>query len=152
YLSPEQAQGKPATKRSDLYSLGVVLYRMLTGWVPFQGASTAELLHKHVYGRFDPPARRISDIPAELDELVCKLLEKDPDKRPPDALVLQREFEFIHKKSVIRAQKTLAQPSDHRTIVENGASETPTESPGPATLMSRLMREELDRQRRGGAF
>jgi serine/threonine-protein kinase len=48
YLSPEQALGKPATKRSDLYSLGVVLYRMLTGWVPFQGNSTAELLHMHV--------------------------------------------------------------------------------------------------------
>src|SRR4029077_18243124 len=73
YLSPDQALGKPATKRSDLYSLGVVLYRMLTGWVPFQGNSTAELLHKHVYARFDRPGKRVTEIPAEFDELVCKL-------------------------------------------------------------------------------
>jgi serine/threonine protein kinase len=152
YLSPEQAVGKTATKRSDLYSLGVVLYRMLTGWVPFQGNSTAELLHKHVYGRFDRPSKRVPEIPLEFDELVCKLLEKDPDKRPPDALVLQRELEHIHKKSVSRAQPTQAYPSDHRTIVENGEDEAPEDSPGPATLMSQLMREELDRQRRGGAF
>jgi serine/threonine-protein kinase len=150
YLSPEQALGKPATKRSDLYSLGVVLYRMLTGWVPFQGNSTAELLHKHVYGRFDPPSKRVPEIPAELDELVCKLLEKDPDKRPPDALVLQRELEFIHKKSQRRGQPTQAFAGDEHTTVENGPIEPPIASPGPATLMSRLMREELDRQRHGG--
>ena len=90
YLSPEQAQGKPATKRSDLYSLGVVLYRMLTGWVPFQGNSTAELLHKHVYGRFDSPAKRVTEIPAELDRTRLQVAGKDPDKRPPDALVLRR--------------------------------------------------------------
>jgi serine/threonine protein kinase len=152
YLSPEQALGKPATKRSDLYSLGVVLYRMLTGWVPFQGNSTAELLHKHVYGRFDPPSKRVVEIPPELDELVCKLLEKDPDKRPADALVLQRELEFIHKKCLRRGQPTQAFAGDEHTTVENGQTNGPAASPGQATLMARLMREELERQQRGGAL
>ena len=152
YLSPEQALGKPASKRSDLYSLGVVLYRMLTGWVPFQGNSTAELLHKHVYGRFDPPSKRVVEIPPELDELVCKLLEKDPDKRPADALVLQRELEFIHKKCQRRGQPTQAFAGDEHTTVENGVTPGPIAPPGPATLMSRMMREELERQRRGGAL
>jgi serine/threonine-protein kinase len=153
YLSPEQALGKPATKRSDLYSLGVVLYRMLTGWVPFQGNSTAELLHKHVYGRFDRPGKRVTEIPAEFDELICKLLEKDPDKRPADALVLQRELEFIKKKHERRMQPTQVYPSDHKTIVESGEKAAPSDDgPGPATLMSLLMREELQRQNQGGWF
>ncbi|HEV8059976.1 MAG TPA: serine/threonine-protein kinase [Gemmataceae bacterium] len=152
YLSPEQAMGKPATKRSDLYSLGVVLYRMLTGWTPFQGNSTAELLHKHVYARFDRPAKRVLDVPAEFDDIVCRLLEKDPDKRPPDALVLQRELEFLRKKNERRAMPTQVYPSDHKTTVENGEEEAPAEGPGPATLMSRLMREELERQKKGGAL
>ncbi len=152
YLSPEQAMGKPATKRSDLYSLGVVLYRMLTGWTPFQGSSTAELLHKHVYARFDRPGKRVLEVPAEFDEIVCRLLEKDPDKRPPDALVLQRELEFLRKKNERRAKPTQVFPSDHKTTVENGQEEAPADGPGPATLMSRLMREELERQRKGGAL
>ncbi len=152
YLSPEQALGKPATKRSDLYSLGVVLYRMLTGWVPFQGNSTAELLHKHVYGRFDPPSKRVVEIPPELDELVCRLLEKHPDKRPADALVLQRELEFIQKKCQRRGQPTQAFAGDERTTVENGQTDGPVASPGHATLMARMMREELERQQRGGAL
>ena len=124
---------------------------MLTGWVPFQGNSTAELLHKHVYARFDRPGKRVTEIPAEFDELVCKLLEKDPDKRPADALVLQRELEFIKKKHERRTQPTQVYPSDNRTIVESGEKATPTDDgPGPATLMSLLMREELQRQNQGG--
>jgi serine/threonine-protein kinase len=55
FLSPEQAAGKPVTKRSDLYSLGAVLYTLLTGRPPFEGNSFVELLHKHRYGQFDPP-------------------------------------------------------------------------------------------------
>src|SRR5262249_36141742 len=52
YISPEQAAGKQATKRSDLYSLGIVLYTLLTGRPPFEGLSTSEILHKHLYGQF----------------------------------------------------------------------------------------------------
>ena len=99
--------------------------------MPFQGNSTAELLHKHVYARFDRPCKRVLDVPAEFDELVCKLLEKDPDKRPPDALVLQRELEFIRKKNERRMQPTQAFPRDHQTIVENGEDEAPKKSPVP---------------------
>src|SRR5207249_7881268 len=57
YLSPEQAAGKPATRRSDLYSLGCVLYTLLCGRNPFHGDSVPNLLHQHRYGRFDPPRK-----------------------------------------------------------------------------------------------
>ncbi len=95
YMSPEQARGQRATPRSDLYSLGAVLYAMLTGRPPFNGSTTGEILQKHQFGQFDRPGRFVPAIPRLLDELVCQLLEKDPAKRPADALVLIRRLEHI---------------------------------------------------------
>src|SRR5262245_21144901 len=95
YLSPEQAAGKPVTKRSDLYSLGAVLYALLTGRTPFQGKTPVELLHKHQFGQFDRPARLVPETPHDLDEIICQLLEKDPAKRPADAGVLHRQLDRV---------------------------------------------------------
>jgi serine/threonine-protein kinase len=141
YLSPEQAAGKPATRRSDLYSLGVVLYTLLTGRTPFQGDPVA-LLHKHQFGQFDRPRRVVPEIPEELDDIVCELLAKEPADRPGDAGALFRRLDALRRKLGRR------QPAD-----ESGPEEAPERggsASGPATLMSRLMREELDRQNRGG--
>src|ERR1700682_4041859 len=98
FLSPEQAAGKPVSKRSDLYSLGVVLYTLLTGRTPFEGESALDLLHKHRYAQFDRPQKLVPEIPHELDEAVCQLLEKDPADRPADAQVLQRTLDSIRRK------------------------------------------------------
>jgi serine/threonine-protein kinase len=151
FLSPEQAAGKPVTKRSDLYSLGVVLYTLLTGKPPFEGDSFVELLHKHRYGQFDRPQRRVPEIPYELDEIVCQLLEKDPGKRPPDCLVLGRQLEALRRKLERKSQPTQESVPQAQTIAENRAEDFEPEGlPGPGTLMSRLMRAELDRQNRQG--
>lgn len=99
YMSPEQARGQRATPRSDLYSLGAVLYAMLTGRPPFSGATTGEILQKHQFSQFDRPARFVPTIPRLLDELVCQLLEKDPAKRPADALVVMRRLEQIRARA-----------------------------------------------------
>jgi serine/threonine-protein kinase len=99
YMSPEQARGQRATPRSDLYSLGAVLYAMLTGRPPFTGATTGEILQKHQFSQFDRPARFVPTIPRLLDELVCQLLEKDPAKRPADALVVMRRLEQIRARA-----------------------------------------------------
>jgi serine/threonine-protein kinase len=143
FLSPEQAGGKPVSNRSDLYSLGVVLYTMLTGRPPFQGRSVLDLLHKHRFGQFDPPQRIVPDIPAGLDEIICSLLEKDPAHRPANGLVLLRRLEAVQRKLEHKEYMTLAE-SAGKTESDNPEEEVEAETnPGPATLMSRLMREEL---------
>src|SRR5216684_7521900 len=150
FLSPEQAAGKPVTNRSDLYSLGIVLYTLLVGHPPFQGDSVLSLLHKHRFSQFDEPDKLIPEIPHDFSEIVCQLLEKEPDKRPHDGLVLQRQLERLQRKVLRKEQFTVVRPLEE-TIGDTGEDEEePEESPGPATLMSRLMRQELTSQNKGG--
>jgi serine/threonine-protein kinase len=149
YLSPEQATGKPATKRSDLYSLGVVFYTLLTGRTPFEGHTVPDLLHKHVYGQFDRPRALAPQIPHELDEIICQLLEKDPARRPADASVLHRQFERLARKLAYRSQPTVAEGQADRTLVQNKTVDSQQDNPGPATLMSQLVRQELGRANQG---
>lgn len=147
YLSPEQAAGKPVTRRSDLYSLGVVLYTLLTGRTPFQG-EPLDLLHKHRFAQFDRPARLVPEIPHELDVIVCELLEKDPSKRPGDSMVLFRRLDSLKRKLAYQATH-----GDVKTVeyVAGQMVTRPRDNvEGPATLMSRLVRQELERERTGG--
>ncbi|RLS81475.1 MAG: serine/threonine protein kinase, partial [Planctomycetota bacterium] len=87
FMSPEQVKGSRIDKRSDLYSLGAVLYTMLVGQPPFTGPTASDIMHKQRFARFDPPKNHVPEIPGWLNEIVCQLLEKEPDKRPPDAFV-----------------------------------------------------------------
>ncbi len=145
FLSPEQAAGKPVSKRSDLYSLGIVLYTLLTGRTPFEGTSFLDLLHKHRYGQFDSPRRVVPEVPYEIDELVCQLLEKDPDKRPPDCLVLGKQLDSLGRKLDRKSANTQVGSTPELTVAENKLDFEMEDRPGPATVMSKLMRAELDR-------
>ena len=88
YMSPEQAQGRRCTRASDLYSLGAVLYVMLTGRPPFTGRNAVEIIQKHSTARFDRPTLYSPDIPKILEDVVCNLLEKKPEDRYSDAHVV----------------------------------------------------------------
>jgi serine/threonine-protein kinase len=81
YLSPEQAQGRPVDARSDLYSIGIVLYEMLTGSVPFDAESPVTVALKQVSEPPVPPRERNPAVPAALDAVVLRALEKDPARR-----------------------------------------------------------------------
>jgi beta-lactam-binding protein with PASTA domain len=81
YLSPEQARGAPVDPRSDLYSLGIVLYEMLTGKVPFTGDTPVEIAMKHLSQIPEPPSSLRPEVPHDLDAVVLRALAKDPEQR-----------------------------------------------------------------------
>jgi|tagenome__1003787_1003787.scaffolds.fasta_scaffold20982243_3 beta-lactam-binding protein with PASTA domain len=92
YLSPEQARGGVVDARSDLYSVGIVLYELLTGTVPFTGDTSVEIAMKHLSTTPEPPSARRPDLPQALDQIVLRALAKDPDERYQTAEEMDAEL------------------------------------------------------------
>jgi predicted Ser/Thr protein kinase len=154
YMSPEQASGRRATKQSDIYSLGAVLYAMLTGRPPFSGKSAVDIMQKHKFGLFDSPRRIVPEIPQWLDDLVCQCLEKDPDKRFPDAYVLSlRLSEIPHKVDLAAGAAGNSGELTNEAVADTQVPEANPQAAGAepigATLVRDLMRAEIDAQARG---
>src|ERR687892_807369 len=92
YLSPEQAKGAPVDQTSDLYSVGIVLYELLTGKVPFSGDSPVEIAMKHISAAPEPPSTLRADIPPDLDKIVLRALAKTPEQRYRNAEEMDRDL------------------------------------------------------------
>ncbi|HEY5843596.1 MAG TPA: Stk1 family PASTA domain-containing Ser/Thr kinase [Mycobacterium sp.] len=107
YLSPEQARGEPVDARSDVYSLGCVLYEILTGEPPFLGDTPLAVAYQHV--REDPvaPSKRHSGISPELDAVVLKALAKNPDNRYQTAAEMRSDLVRVHNGEAPEAPKVL---------------------------------------------
>ncbi len=101
YASPEQVQSKTTDHRSDIYSLGCVMYELLCGKDPFHGAGLFELLHKHVHDQPDPltVANPAIAVPAEMEKIVFKCLEKKPEDRFQTIAELQAALETMNSSS-----------------------------------------------------
>ncbi|MCW3019564.1 MAG: pknB [Solirubrobacterales bacterium] len=111
YLSPEQAQGLAVTSASDLYSVGVILYELLTGAVPFEGETAVAIAFKQVAAEPQPPSALRQGIPASLDAVVLRELAKDPAQRYADADELIAALE--HERQALPALSATAVPDGH---------------------------------------
>jgi len=95
YMPPEQAMGGKVTNKADLYSLGAMLYEMLTGRPPFVGDDSVAIIGQHINTPPVSPTWHRADLPPALETLILQLLEKDPEKRPESAAVVFQAMEAI---------------------------------------------------------
>ena len=112
YMAPEQAYARPTGPRSDLYSLGGVLFALLAGRPPFRATSLPEMLDKHRSVVPDPVGRYCSDVPSEFEAIIAQLLEKSPLARVANAAVLGRRLLMLRQLDSSSSETVLVEEDD----------------------------------------
>jgi serine/threonine-protein kinase len=138
YMAPEQAAGKPVDPRADLYSLGAVAFVLLARRPLFKGKSLREVLHKQQYEIPEPLRHFNPDVPEAFEQLISQLLEKDPARRIPNAMVLGRLFDGLLQ-SLETSGPTVA--TDEFTVAPSQVAST---SDPPETPLSAAKEAEQD--------
>ena len=130
YLSPEQAKGAPVDQTSDLYSVGVVLYELLTGTVPFSGDTPVEIAMKHLSTVPEPPSAHRAEIPRDLDFAVMRALAKDPAERYQSAEEMSADLARVARGSHVS-------PATEEAATAIISRPPPDVSPAVATAVTR---------------
>lgn len=121
YVSPEQAKGGFCDAKSDIYSVGITMYEMVTGRVPFDGESTVEVAMKHLKERITPPSEYVPDISPALEKIILKCTQKNPDRRYSQMSLLIQDLKralidpaggFIDTSSLYGRGDTILIPQD----------------------------------------
>jgi eukaryotic-like serine/threonine-protein kinase len=113
YMPPEQAMVGKVTTKADLYSLGAMLYEMVTGRPPFVGDDSVSIIGQHINTPPISPAWHRADLPPALETLIMQLLEKDPEKRPESATVVLQSLEAIEAGKMKKEPSREAAPSEN---------------------------------------
>ncbi len=116
YMSPEQIEGRPIDARTDIYSLGITLYQMITGKVPFSDESEFVVMRAHLDQTPTSPSQLRSDTPPELDRIVLKMLEKKPEDRYDSMETLARELKRLAGPGTGDDRVVDAEPIDDLTV------------------------------------
>ncbi len=149
YLSPEQIRGEPADPRSDLYSLGIVTYELLTGRLPFTGETAMSIAYKHLSGRVPKPSSAVANVPKELDGFVLSATDRDRELRPESAVEMRRDLESIA--SGLPAARSLAAVVSDLPEVSGEGSVT-ERVPLVASTTQTIPRAERTKRRRARRF
>ncbi len=147
YLSPEQARGEPVDARSDVYSLGCVLYEILTGEPPFTGDSPVAVAYKHVGEDPIPPSQRYEGISADLDAVVLKALAKNPENRYQTAAEMRADLVRVHNGETPEAPKVLTD-AERTSLLGPGAGNHGAARTDP---LPRQVLESADDDQTGGS-
>jgi serine/threonine-protein kinase len=152
YFSPEQARGESVDPRSDIYSLGVVLYELATGKPPFSGDSPVAIAYKHVHESPVPPRHHDVSMPQPLEAIILKTLAKNPANRYPSAEDLRADLRRFREGNRILAEPVMAPPADPgATGVLPATAAVGATAPATATV-EEYYEEDEDEPRRSGVF
>jgi serine/threonine protein kinase len=145
YMSPEQAAGQTLDARSDLYSLGIVLYELLVGQAPFGGGSTYTTLHAHLTEPPKPPSSLNPEIPPAVELVLLRALSKDPDDRYPSAAAMYDDLRNALIQSNVRRlnaddshtiKDSLMKPRPSSLLLRVDGEKSPKPASAPAARMS----------------
>jgi beta-lactam-binding protein with PASTA domain len=146
YLAPEQIRGEPADPRSDLYSLGIVAYELLTGKLPFTGETAMAVAYKHLSDRVPAPSASVADLPAELDGFVASATDRDRELRPESADAMRMDLDEIAFQ-VPQASKLATLVQELPEITVEGGETTEVRMPLETASIPRLERHQRRRNR-----
>ena len=121
YFSPEQAQGAQPDPRSDLYSLGIVMYEMVAGKPPFTGENPVSIAYKQVHDSPQPLVQIVADVPRSFEAIVAKLLAKDPKLRYPSGTALRDDLRRFRNDEPVQALSAV-QGAQNRAATVAGAT------------------------------
>ncbi len=137
YFSPEQARGGHVDAKSDLYSLGIVLYEMVTGTVPFEGDTAVSVALKHIQEKVKPPGELNPDIPKSLQDVIEKAIEKDQSKRYQTAGEMIKDL-----------QRVLKEPNGSFVVRGSDNSDMPTQVFRPINVEKEQQESSAEKKKR----
>jgi len=144
YMAPEQAQAKAVDGRTDLYAVGIIAFEMLTGRVPFEGDTALAIAMKQVSDRPPRPRARVPSIPPQLEELVLRLLEKNPADRFATAEAVRGELKRIRRDVLaeptpfgpaLHSDELSVRPTELNRVQSPSTIDAPVETPAAKTVV-----------------